>query len=74
MGSKNSAIEWDANTPHTKKFVFDGNFVCKVYGDAYHQLIAPLKGSATMKLTIKKYGSQYDAIAFGLLTENRRNA
>jgi len=69
-----SAIKWDANTPHADNFAFKGNFVCKVYDDRLHQLVAkhPLKGSVTIKATMKKYSGQY-ATAFGLLTERRRN-
>jgi hypothetical protein len=71
-----SAIEWDANTPHAEKFGFRGNFVCKVYGRDLYQLVAKdhlPKGSTTIKATIKKYGDKYSRIAFGLLTESRRN-
>jgi len=68
-------IEWDANTPHADKFAFRDNFVCKVYGDGYHQLVAkaPLDRSTTIKATIKQYNG-WGEIGFGLLTESRRNA
>jgi len=70
-----SAIEWDANTPHAKEFAFRGGFVSKVYGNDCHQLVAKdhlPKGSTTIKATIKQYGENGD-IAFGLITESRRN-
>jgi len=71
-------VEWDTNTRYADKFAFKGNFVYKVYGNNYHQLVAkdPLKGSTTIKATIKKYSDIgfYGEIAFGLFTESRRNA
>jgi len=69
---KNSTIQWDANTPHADKFAFRGGFASKVYGYG-HQLVAKdhlPKGSTTIKATIKRYR---EGIAFGLLTESRRN-
>jgi len=76
MDVNQSTIEWDANTPHAEKFGFRGKFAYKVYGDGnLHQLVAkdPLKGSATIKATIKKYSVKKWEIGFGLLTETRRN-
>jgi len=78
MEADNSAIfEWDAKTPHADKFAFRENFVCKVYGSRYHQLVGkdPLERFTTIKATIKKYGSgRYDdVICFGLLTESTKN-
>jgi len=33
-------IEWDADTLHANKFAFVSNFISKVYGSDYDQLIA----------------------------------
>jgi len=62
--------------PHANKFAFRDNFVSKVYGDDWHQLVAkaPLKESTVIKANIKKYGSGgFRGIAFGLLTQSKKN-
>jgi len=77
MKGKNPTIfEWGTKTPYANTFAFRGNFVSKVYGKGYHQLIAKdhlSKGSTTIKATIKKYGDNGWWIAFGLLTQSKRN-
>jgi len=71
--ANSTMLEWDTRTPHAYKFAFGGNFICKVDGKGHHQLIALLpKGIAIIKATIKKYGG-LNSIAFGLLTENRKD-
>jgi len=70
-------IKWDMTTLHAKKYTIEGNTITKIDdGDWWYQLVGsdPLpKGLTTLKATIKKYGSKYEQIGFGLLTESRRN-
>jgi hypothetical protein len=68
------------STPHADKFAIKGNSITMIKGDDrdQYQLVGSdhlPKGSTTIKATIKQYGNgEYRRIAFGLLTESRRNA
>jgi len=68
---------WDKSTPHAYKFAIKGNTITMIKGDDrdWYQLVGSdhlPKGSTTIKATIKQYRGGY-SIAFGLLTESRRN-
>jgi len=68
-------LKWDTTTSYANNFAIQNNTIRRVSGDKnFYQLVGsdPLKGSITIKATIKNYGGDC-AIGFGLLTESRRN-